>query len=95
MRPCALCTVLIYTLMVGILFYENYDHGGLFDSLRLNPKLLEFNLLLRSKYDLSLGFRRNDFSSALVLCPLEDFGNFMRAFFRYLMEPSYGKIFLE
>lgn len=94
MRPCAFCAVILYVLMVGSLLSEDQGvGGGLFSSLRLSPAEIETNLLLRAKYDGPLRLCR--LNSSFYFAPTDSFGNFLRAFMRYLMEPFYGKIYHE
>lgn len=91
MRPCMLCAVIMYAILVTVIFYEDDNgRGGLFDALRLSPADMELNLLLRVKYDPFLGLAPR--SRVSVFEPVDCFGNFFKAFIRYLLEPSYGKI---
>lgn len=97
MRPCLFCAVVMYTILVSVILYEESSEtgGGLFDSLRLSPKEMELNLLLRVVYDPSMGLGRSPPSKSLVFGPVEGFGNFLKAFIRYLLEPNYGKIYRQ
>lgn len=85
MRPCVFCAVFMYAILVAAILYEECA-GGLFDALRLSPDEIELNLLLRAKYVMISRSRSS------VLAPIDGFGNFFKAFLRYLLEPSYGKI---
>lgn len=91
-RPCHICVIVMYVILVGVVMCENDYIGGLFDSLRLSPALMELNILLRVRYDPLVGYVRSPETLSVVLCPREGSGNFFRAFLRYLIEPSYGKI---
>ena len=90
----------MYTIMVAVLLYESGDDsgryiGGLFESLRLSPNLMELNILLRVQYDPIIGYVRTPETMSVVFCPKDGFGNFFKAFLRYLIEPSYGKIYRQ
>ena len=61
LRPCALCAVIMYAILIGVLLFEDRgDDEGLFSALRLSPKYMELNLLLRVKYDPIMGLCRKD-----------------------------------
>ena len=93
LRPCHICIVVMYTVLVAVLMCEKEHIGGLFDCIRLSPAQMETNILLRVQYDPSMGFVRAPETMSIVFCPKEGFGNFFRAFLRYLVEPSYGEIY--
>lgn len=97
MRPCWFCAVVMYAILVSVIVFEESTGkgGGLFDSLRLSPAEMELNLLLRVVYNPSLGLARSISSKSAVFSPREEFGNFFKAFVRYLLEPKYGKIYRQ
>ena len=101
MKPCIFCATIMYIILVSVVLYEGPSEsstggdGGLFDALRLSPVEMEMNLLLRVAYDPSLGVGRSPPSKSMVFGPVEGFGNFFKAFLRYLLEPSYGKIYRQ
>lgn len=96
MRPCLVCGVIMYALLVSTLMFEDRGEGySLFSCLRLSPVQMEFNLLLKAKYDPFLGLCRTIANSRYVFSPSDTFSNFLRAFGRYLLEPNYGKIYHE
>lgn len=96
-RPCQFCIIVIYTILVAVLLCETRSSGmsGLFESLRLSPDLMELNILMRVQYNPQIGYVRAPETMSLVFCPKEGFGNFFSAFLRYLVEPSYGKIYRQ
>lgn len=85
----------MYVILVLVVLCEDGGNWGLFSSLRLSPQEMELNLLAKVRYDPSLGVTRSPFSNSLVFIPEEGLGNFLKAFTRYLLEPSYGKIYRE
>lgn len=92
LRPCVSCSVILYGILVCVLLYEDQENG-LFSALRLGPTMMEMNLLLRAKYDPSIGLCRSTTDQSIIFSPIDEFGNFGRAFLRYLIEPNYGKIY--
>lgn len=92
---CHICFIIMYFILVGVLICENEHFGGLFDSLRLSPTQMELNLLLKLRYDPLIGYVRSPETLSVVLCPKEGYGNFFKAFLRYLIEPGYGKIYRQ
>lgn len=96
MKPCLFCAVIMYAILVSVILCEDSTgDDGLFDALRLTPAEMELNLLLRVVYDPSLGLGRSPPSKSAVFAPSEGFGNFFKAFLKYLLEPNYGKIYRQ
>ena len=98
MRPCSICSMIMYAILISIVIYEEMIHestGSLFAAMRISPKDIELNLLLRIKYDPLLGLVWNEQNEAGVFSPTEGIGNLLRSFLRFLMEPTMGKIYRQ
>lgn len=97
-RPCLICVLIMYLILLATLVTENdigRHLGGIFNSLRITPDQLELSILLRVRYDPFAGYVKNPVTYSTVLSPKESFGNFLMAFVKYLIEPSYGKIYRQ